>query len=121
MEAFRVLKPHGCIIVGFVDKERELGSDVDMKKVMTIALLPENDPDKVIFVGNESLMGVKMSSLTNCIRKYVMEPTERMTNLNCRKPLPKGPLFDGTLFAPCSINKLPKLKTRMEARRALRK
>ena len=24
-EAFRVLKPHGCIIVGFVDRESELG------------------------------------------------------------------------------------------------
>jgi SAM-dependent methyltransferase len=31
-EAFRVLKPHGCIIVGFVDKESELGKQYRKKR-----------------------------------------------------------------------------------------
>jgi uncharacterized 2Fe-2S/4Fe-4S cluster protein (DUF4445 family) len=45
------------------------GSYVDLEKAMTIGLLPEIDPDKVTFIGNSSLMGAKMSSLTNRIRK----------------------------------------------------
>ncbi len=32
MEAFRVLKPHGFIIVGFVDKESELGKKYEKKR-----------------------------------------------------------------------------------------
>ncbi len=30
-EAFRVLKPHGCIVVGFIDKESELGKQYSDK------------------------------------------------------------------------------------------
>lgn len=36
MEAFRVLKPHGCIIVGFVDKESELGKQYLTKCDMSV-------------------------------------------------------------------------------------
>ncbi|TES91418.1 MAG: DUF4445 domain-containing protein, partial [Desulfobacteraceae bacterium] len=56
------------------------GSYVDLEKAMAIGLLPEIDSDKVIFIGNGSLMGAKMSSLTNRIRKDVAEVTKKMTN-----------------------------------------
>jgi SAM-dependent methyltransferase len=35
-EAFRVLKPRGCIIVGFVDKESELGKQYLTKRNMSV-------------------------------------------------------------------------------------
>jgi uncharacterized 2Fe-2S/4Fe-4S cluster protein (DUF4445 family) len=49
------------------------GSYVDLEKAMTIGLLPEMDTDKVTFIGNGSLMGARMSSLTNRIRQDVSE------------------------------------------------
>ncbi|MDX1708988.1 MAG: ASKHA domain-containing protein, partial [Desulfobacterales bacterium] len=49
------------------------GSYVDLEKAMVIGLLPEMDPAKVTFIGNGSLMGARMSSLTNRIRKDVVE------------------------------------------------
>ena len=45
--------------------------------MIKIGLLPEIDPAKIIFVGNGSLMGAKMSSLTNRIRKDVVEFNKR--------------------------------------------
>nr|MBC8394049.1 DUF4445 domain-containing protein [Deltaproteobacteria bacterium] len=56
------------------------GSYVDLEKAMTIGLLPETDLEKIIFIGNGSLMGAKMSSLTNQIRKDVAEALRKMTN-----------------------------------------
>ena len=56
------------------------GSYVDLEKAMTIGLLPEMDTDKVTFIGNGSLMGARMSSLTNRIRQDVSEVTKKMTN-----------------------------------------
>ncbi len=47
---------------------------------MTIGLLPEMDPQRVVFIGNGSLMGAEMSSLTNRIRRDVVEVTKNMTN-----------------------------------------
>jgi uncharacterized 2Fe-2S/4Fe-4S cluster protein (DUF4445 family) len=48
------------------------GSYIDLEKAMTIGLLPEIDPDRVTFIGNGSLMGARMSSLTNRIRRDVV-------------------------------------------------
>ena len=44
---------------------------------MIIGLLPEVDPAKITFIGNGSLMGAKMSALSNHIRKNVAEVTDR--------------------------------------------
>ena len=66
----------GCVTLlaevgmGIGDIERVIlaggfGSYVDLEKAMVIGLLPEMDPDRITFVGNGSLMGAKMSSITN--------------------------------------------------------
>jgi uncharacterized 2Fe-2S/4Fe-4S cluster protein (DUF4445 family) len=47
---------------------------------MTIGLLPEMDPDRVTYLGNGSLLGAKMSSLTNRIRRDVARVVRKMTN-----------------------------------------
>jgi uncharacterized 2Fe-2S/4Fe-4S cluster protein (DUF4445 family) len=96
------------------------GSYVDLEKAMTIGLLPEIDPDKVRFIGNGSLMGAKMSSLTNRIRKDVVEVTKRMTNFELSETPSFMNNYMAALFLPhTDMKQFPKLNSRLEARRAL--
>jgi uncharacterized 2Fe-2S/4Fe-4S cluster protein (DUF4445 family) len=93
------------------------GSYVDLEKAMVIGLLPEMDSAKVTFIGNGSLMGVRMSSLTNRIRKDVVEVTEKMTNFELSDTPSYMDNYIAALFLPhTDINQFPKLKARLEAR-----
>ncbi len=94
------------------------GSYVDLEKAMVIGLLPEVDPEKVTFVGNGSLMGAKMSSLTNRIRKDVYEVTQNMTNFELSETLSYTDHLIASQFLPhTDMEQFPKLKARLEARR----
>jgi uncharacterized 2Fe-2S/4Fe-4S cluster protein (DUF4445 family) len=96
------------------------GSYVDLEKAMTIGLLPEIDPDKVRFIGNGSLLGAKMSSLTNHIRKDVVEVTKRMTNFELSETLSFMNNYVAALFLPhTDMEQFPKIKARLEARKDL--
>ena len=93
------------------------GSYVDLEKAMVIGLLPEMDPAKVTFIGNGSLMGARMSSLTNRIRKDVVEVTEKMTNFELSDTPSYMDNYIAALFLPhTDINQFPKLKARLESR-----
>jgi uncharacterized 2Fe-2S/4Fe-4S cluster protein (DUF4445 family) len=96
------------------------GSYVDLEKAMTIGLLPEIDTDRVTFIGNGSLMGARMSSLTNRIRKDVVEVTRKMTNFELSDTPSYMDNYVAALFLPhTDINQFPRLKSRMEARKKL--
>jgi uncharacterized 2Fe-2S/4Fe-4S cluster protein (DUF4445 family) len=96
------------------------GSYVDLAKAMTIGLLPELDAAKVTFIGNGSLMGARMSSLTNRIRKDVVEVTKKMTNFELSDTNSYMDNYVAALFLPhTDINQFPKLKSRLEARRKM--
>ncbi len=96
------------------------GSYVDLEKAMTIGLLPEMDSDKVTFIGNGSLMGAKMSSLTNRIRRDVVEVTKKMTNFELSDTPSFMDNYVAALFLPhTDMNKFPKLKARLEARKKM--
>lgn len=96
------------------------GSYVDLEKAMTIGLLPETNPDRVTFVGNGSLMGAKMSALTNRIRQDVVEVTKKMTNFELSETLSYMDNYVAALFLPhTDLNQFPKLKARMEARKTV--
>jgi uncharacterized 2Fe-2S/4Fe-4S cluster protein (DUF4445 family) len=96
------------------------GSYVDLEKAMTIGLLPELDPEKVTFIGNGSLMGARMSSLTNRIRKDVVEVTKKMTNFELSDTTSYMDNYVAALFLPhTDMNQFPKIKSRLEARRKL--
>ncbi len=98
------------------------GSYVDIEKAMAIGLLPEIDPDKVRFIGNGSLMGAKMSALTNRIRKDVVRVTKRMTNFELSETASYMDNYIAALFLPHTNMRLfPKLKARLDARKALQK
>jgi uncharacterized 2Fe-2S/4Fe-4S cluster protein (DUF4445 family) len=90
------------------------GSYVDLEKAMTVGLLPETDPDKVIFVGNGSLMGAKMSSLTNRIRQDVVEVTRKMTSFELSEVPSYMDHYVAALFLPhTDVKQFPKLKSRL--------
>ncbi len=94
------------------------GSFVDLEKAMTIGLLPEMDPGKITYVGNGSLMGAKMSSLNNRIRRDVTEVTKKMTNFELSETQSFMDNYIGSLFLPhTNIDQFPRLRERLEARK----
>jgi uncharacterized 2Fe-2S/4Fe-4S cluster protein (DUF4445 family) len=94
------------------------GSYVDLEKAMVIGLLPEMDPAKVTFIGNGSLMGARMSSLTNRIRRDVVEVIRKMTNFELSDTASYMDNYIAALFLPhTDIDQFPKLKARLEGRK----
>ena len=97
------------------------GSYVNLEKAMTIGLLPELDAGKVTYIGNGSLMGARMSSLTNRIRKDVVEVTKKMTNFELSDTNSYMDNYVAALFLPhTDINQFPKLKSRLETRKKMK-
>ena len=93
------------------------GSFIDLEKAMIIGLLPEIDTEKVTFIGNGSLMGAKMSSLTNHIRQEVGMVTQKMTNFELSETHSYMDRLVASMFLPhTDINLFPKLKERLENR-----
>jgi len=96
------------------------GSYVNLENAMTIGLLPEVDPEHVTYIGNGSLMGAKMSSLTNRIRRDVVEVTRKMTNFELSETSSYMDNYVAALFLPhTDINQFPKLKARLEMRKEM--
>ncbi len=93
------------------------GSYIDLEKAMTIGLLPEIDPERVTFIGNGSLMGARMSSLTNRIRKDVVSVTQKMTNFELSETPSYMDNYIAAMFLPhTEIEKFPRLQARMVER-----
>jgi len=91
------------------------GSYVDLAKAMTIGLLPEMSPEKITYVGNGSLMGCKMSALTNRIRMDVVGVTRRMTNFELSETPSYMDHYMAALFLPhTDLNMFPKLEERLK-------
>ena len=93
------------------------GNYIDLEKAMTIGLLPEMDTDKIIYVGNGSLMGAKMSALNNQIRRDVVEVTRKMTNFELSETPSYMDNYVASLFLPhTDMNLFPKLSNRLKER-----
>ncbi len=96
------------------------GSYVDLEKAITIGLLPEIDPEKVTYIGNGSLMGAKMSSLTNRLRQDVVEVTRKMTNFELSETVSYMDHYVAALFLPHTDTGLfPRLQERLNRRKLL--
>jgi uncharacterized 2Fe-2S/4Fe-4S cluster protein (DUF4445 family) len=95
------------------------GSFVDLEKAMIIGLLPENDPDKVTYIGNASLLGARMAALTNRLRQDVVNVTRMMTNFELSETASYMDHYVAALFLPhTDLNQFPKLKARLASSRA---
>lgn len=93
------------------------GSYIDLEKAMVIGLLPEIDPAKVIFIGNASLLGARMSALTNRIRRDVVTVTRNMTNFELSETPSYMDNYVAALFLPhTNIDQFPRLQARLAAR-----
>jgi uncharacterized 2Fe-2S/4Fe-4S cluster protein (DUF4445 family) len=93
------------------------GSYIDLEKAMVIGLLPEIDPDKVTFIGNASLLGARMSALTNRIRRDVVNVTRNMTNFELSETPSYMDNYVAALFLPhTNIDQFPRLQQRLAAR-----
>ncbi len=93
------------------------GSYIDLERAMTIGLLPEIDPEHVTYIGNGSLLGARMSSLTNKIRQDVIEVTRRMTNFELSETPSYMNNYVAAMFIPhTEIGKFPRLYERMKTK-----
>ena len=76
------------------------GSYIDLDAAMTVGLLPEVAPEKVIYVGNGSLMGARMSEMSNHIRRDVVEVVHRMTSFELSEVASFKDQYVASLFLP---------------------
>lgn len=98
------------------------GSYIDLEKAMTIGLLPEIDTARVTYLGNGSMLGARMSSLTNIIRKDVVEVTKKMTNFELSETPSYMENYVAAMFIPhTEVDKFPRLKERMDNRKLIAK
>jgi len=90
------------------------GSYIDLDRAFTIGFLPEIDSDKVTFIGNGSLMGAKMSALTNTLRQDVVQVVRMMTNFELSETPSYMDHYIAALFLPhTDLNLFPRLKARL--------
>ena len=98
------------------------GSYVDLEKAMTIGLLPEIDPSRVTYLGNSSLLGAKMSSFTNRLRRDVADVVRMMTNFELAETPSYMGHYMGALFLPhTDLGAFPRLKKRLELLRKVKR
>jgi uncharacterized 2Fe-2S/4Fe-4S cluster protein (DUF4445 family) len=76
------------------------GSYINLAHAMTVGLLPEFAPRKIVYVGNGSLMGARMSELSNHIRRDVMEVVQRMTSFELSEVTGFTEQYVASLFLP---------------------
>lgn len=94
------------------------GSYVDLEKAMVIGLLPEMNPERVTYLGNGSLLGAKMSSFTNRLRRDVRDVVDMMTNFELAETPSYMDHYMAALFLPhTDLDTFPRLKERLNARR----
>ena len=98
------------------------GSYVDLEKAMTIGLLPEVNPEQVVYLGNSSLLGARMSSFTNVLRRDVVSVVEMMTNFELAETPSYMDHYVGALFLPhTELKYFPRLHERLQAKAQARR
>jgi uncharacterized 2Fe-2S/4Fe-4S cluster protein (DUF4445 family) len=76
------------------------GSYIDLDSAMTVGLLPEVDPDRILYVGNGSLLGSWMSEMSNHIRRDVVEVVRNMTSFELSEVTDFKDQYIASLFLP---------------------
>ncbi|MBW1712427.1 MAG: DUF4445 domain-containing protein [Deltaproteobacteria bacterium] len=92
------------------------GRYINLEKAITIGLMPELDLDKFTFVGNGSLLGARMISLSNPMRADVGDIVSRMTNFELSEVPAYMDYYMGSLFLPHTEQRhFPQVTERIKA------
>ncbi len=91
------------------------GSYIDLDSAMTVGLLPEVDPGRVLYVGNGSLLGSWMSEMSNHIRRDVVEVVRNMTSFELSEVTDFKDQYIGSLFLPhTDVSLFPETSARLK-------
>ena len=91
------------------------GSYIDIDSAMTVGLLPEIDPDKILYVGNGSLLGSWMSEMSNHIRRDVVEVVRKMTSFELSEVTDFKDQYIASLFLPhTDVSLFPETTARLK-------
>ena len=82
------------------------GSSLRIDKAIAIGLLPDVDPVRIHFIGNSSLIGARMSLLSNSVREKSVAISRRMTNIELSMYPPYMNEFIAALFLPHTDKRL---------------
>ncbi len=91
------------------------GSYIDLDSAMTVGLLPEIGPDKILYVGNGSLLGSWMSEMSNHIRRDVVEVVRKMTSFELSEVKDFHNQYVASLFLPhTDLSLFPETSSRLK-------
>jgi len=91
------------------------GSYIDLDSAMTVGLLPEIDPDKILYVGNGSLLGSWMSEMSNHIRRDVVKVVRKMTSFELSEVTDFKDQYIASLFLPhTDLSLFPETSARLK-------
>jgi uncharacterized 2Fe-2S/4Fe-4S cluster protein (DUF4445 family) len=91
------------------------GSYIDIDSAMTVGLLPEIDPAKILYVGNGSLLGSWMSEMSNHIRRDVVEVVRKMTSFELSEVTDFKDQYIASLFLPhTDVSLFPETTARLK-------
>ena len=93
------------------------GSYLDLDAAITVGMLPEIAPEKILYVGNGSLLGAWMSEMSNHIRRDVVEVVRRMTSFELSEVPAFQEQYTASQFLPhTDINLFPAVHARLAER-----
>ncbi len=93
------------------------GSYIDLAQAITIGLLPDIDPDRIRYIGNGSLLGARMSALTNQVRRDVGRVTAMMTNFELSETHSYMDHYIAALFLPhTDMERFPSVFKRLNSK-----
>ncbi|MGD8500673.1 MAG: ASKHA domain-containing protein [Phycisphaerales bacterium] len=76
------------------------GSNIDVKRAITIGLLPEVPEDRFIFIGNGSLLGARLTSFSTDLLDDARRVAQMMTNLELSENVDFMNNYVAALFLP---------------------
>ena len=82
------------------------GNYLDIPKAISIGLLPDVDPEKVLFVGNSSLMGARMALLSTHTLERTIKIAKSMTNIELSTYQPFMDEYVAAMFLPHTDRRL---------------
>lgn len=95
------------------------GSFLDLDAAFTVGLLPEISPDKVLYIGNGSLLGCRMSGMSNHIRHVVRDVIQKTISFELSEVADFKDQFTASLFMPhTDIGLFPNVKKMLSAKKA---